>query len=314
MPINATAKIHYKSSVKPEECLHAWSRGLRKLGVSHLSDSSLMFFRGSQNLVNIIFGSWKDRNIQHHQVKNKVVSSGRPFIVNETSLLGRQKVSDTFDENWFRIGVNGFLADTGLFNNKNSPVDRWEKISAAINIKLLPWSVSGDYILLALQLPGDASLRGRDISEWALQACRKIRQKSDFPIVIRKPQLDREFDKSKINACLDLPNVTLQNGTRENLFETIDKSLFTYTYTSGLGIDSILRGKPVVVDNTGSFVYPIRTCLEEALSYNFTIPDRTQLLSDLAYAQWSLDEIAQGFPWLHLLPVIESLLSKKLNS
>ena len=65
-------------------------------------------------------------------------------------------------------------------------------------------------------------------------------------------------------------------------------------------IDSILSGIQVVVYNKGSFVYNLRTDLEQAVHNNFNLPDRNQLLYNLAYCQWNLDEIKLGLPQKHL--------------
>jgi len=69
--------------------------------------------------VAVIFGSWKDRPSTWHKCKNKIVSSGKPFVVIETPLIGRGPVTDILQDSWYRIGVNGFLADTGRFYRQN---------------------------------------------------------------------------------------------------------------------------------------------------------------------------------------------------
>lgn len=253
--------------------------------------------------VNVFFGSWKDRTDRHHVVKRSVVESGKPFIVIETPLLGRGPVTDILQDQWYRIGLNGFLADTGNFNNKNRPSDRWEMIQKELNIEVKPWRTNGEYIVVALQLPGDASLRGRNISEWAYETIAKIRELSSRRIILRTPQLDRDFDMDYIKRAIDLGNVEIQRGTKENLNPTIDGALFTVSYSSGFGIESVLRGIPAVVCDSGSFAVPMSTPLEEVFTHPRT-PDRQQWLNDLSYAQWSLKEIGNGTAWKHLREIL----------
>ena len=172
------------------------------------------------------------------------------------------------------------------------------------NIEYLPVNFEGQYILVCLQLPGDTSLQGANISQWLFDICSEIRKKSSLPILIRTPQLERDFDQILVNQTLLLKNISFQKGTRENLFETLDKALFVCTYSSGIGIDALIRGKPVVVSSKASFVYEIRTKLDDALRFKFNLDNRLQTLSNIAYCQWCLDEIELGLPWKHFRNLI----------
>lgn len=297
---NYNPKIYYRSSPRKDEpCLLAWEDFFKKEKINYSTDRRFSIPK-LNNKISIIFGSWKDNNKPHHKLKRQIIASNQNFIVNETSLLGRKKITENFEENWFRIGINGFLADEGIFNNKNLKENRWDMIQKARSIELLPWSNSGRYILIVLQLPNDASLRGENITKWAYSICKKIRSKTNFPILIRKPQLKREFDDFFLKKILKLKNIDIQEGSRENLFETIDNSTFVCTFSSGMGIDSILRGKPVVVSSKGSFVYPVRTKLQNALNGDFFTPDRHTILNQISFCQWNIQEIREGLVWNHL--------------
>lgn len=277
-----------------------------KQGVLNSGDMPFInngYFHPCGEDVNVFFGSWKDRADKHHRVKQELVKCNKPFIVIETPLIGRGPVSNVLQDDWYRIGLNGFLADTGNFNNKAKPSDRWEKISKELNVELKPWKTRGEYIVVALQLPGDASLRGRNISEWAYDIIRRIRELSSRKIILRTPQLDRDFDTEYINRAVALGNVEVQRGTKENLNSTIDGALFTVSYSSGFGIESVIRGVPVVVCDIGSFALPMSTPLEEIFTSPRT-PDRQQWLNNLSYAQWSISEIESGEAWKHLREIL----------
>ena len=146
------------SSPRIEPCLQAWSKGLDYLGCSNVATISHIYKNFSQKL-NVFFGSWKHYNTYSHRLKRIIVSQEIPFICIETSLLGRQKVGETFSENWFRIGINGFLADTGFFNNFNKPSDRWNMIKDMRNIHLEDWNPGNEYILLSITITRNASLQ-----------------------------------------------------------------------------------------------------------------------------------------------------------
>ena len=252
--------------------------------------------------VAVIFGSWKDRDTLWHNCKRKIVNSGKPFVCIETPLIGRGPVSDILEDQWYRIGVNGFLADSGRFfdPNKNYPSNRWKKISKELNVELKPWKNEGSYIVVALQLPGDASLRGVNITNWAADTVEELRKYTSRHIIVRTPQLDREFDKENILRIRSIDGVSLQQGTRENLFHTLDNAYATVSYSSGFGIDSVIRGTPAVAINPGSFAYSLGNNKLSQIEKLSRSENREQWLYNLSYAQWSRKEIRDGQAWDHI--------------
>lgn len=251
--------------------------------------------------VAVIFGSWKDRNNPWHVVKNNVVKNAKNFIVFETPLIGRGKVEDIMQDDWYRVGLNGFLANTGKFNNHNKPSDRWEKIQKELGVSLKPWKRSGDYIVLALQIPGDASLQGTDISFWARRRLLSIRCQTEMPIILRTPQLKRPYDLKSITK--GVRDVTVQEGTKENLVPTLDDAYCTVTYTSGMGVDSVMNGTPTIAYNPGNFAYDISTRFIDSIN-SIAYPDREQWINNLSYCQWNISEIQEGLPWEHLKEIL----------
>lgn len=251
--------------------------------------------------VAVIFGSWKDRNNPWHVVKNSVVKNAKNFIVFETPLIGRGKVEDIMQDDWYRVGLNGFLANTGKFNNHNKPSDRWEKIQKELGVSLKPWKRSGDYIVLALQIPGDASLQGTDISFWARRRLLSIRCQTEMPIILRTPQLKRPYDLKSITK--GVRDVTVQEGTKENLVPTLDDAYCTVTYTSGMGVDSVMNGTPTIAYNPGNFAYDISTRFIDSIN-SIAYPDREQWINNLSYCQWNISEIQEGLPWEHLKEIL----------
>ena len=250
--------------------------------------------------VAVIFGSWKDRDMPHHKVKNDIVKNAKNFIVVETPLIGRGPVSDVMGDNWYRVGLNGFLADTGNFNNKHKGMKRWDIVRKNLNVELSAYNdYPGKYIIVALQLPGDASLRGASIEKWCRDTCINIRKVTDMPIVIRTPQLPREYDKKLIKEALSVPDVTLEKGTKENMLPMLKDAHCAVTYSSGFAIDALVNGCPVIATDPGSFAYEICDNDVEAV-VNPSRPNRDQLMFNLSYAQWHISEIENGLPWRHL--------------
>lgn len=293
--------IFTKSANHPrfEKMLHKFAEGVKASG------DKVEIYTGDKYEkcdTAVIFGSWKDRPDAHHVVKNSVVKKAKNFIVCETPLIGRGPVANVMQDDWYRIGVNGFLADDGNFNNRNRPGDRWEKISDALKVDVQPYH-SGSYIVVVLQVPGDASLRGQSIEKWAVDTCDWIRLYTDMPIVVRTPQVPKAFDMDLLGELEEIDGVQLQPGSKENLIPTLDGAWCTVTYSSGMGIDSLINGCPTIAMNQASFAYEISSnAIGEILDPE--CPDREQWLYDLSYAQWHVDEIKEGLPWRHLKEVL----------
>ena len=183
--------------------------------------------------VAVIFGSWKDRDMTHHNVKRNIISKAKKFIVLETPIIGRGPVKNVMDDDWYRIGIGGFLADTGTFHNgRNHTSERWNKLRKWFDIKLPTYNYRNKQdIVVALQLPQDASLRGASIEKWCRNTCLAIRSQTDKPIVIRLPQLERNWDVEPLEVAKNLPNVSFQMGTKDNLIPTLRSARCTVTYT-----------------------------------------------------------------------------------
>lgn len=255
--------------------------------------------------VAVIFGSWKDRNIRHHNVKRNIIRKAKNFVVLETPLIGRGPVKEIMDDNWYRAGIGGFLADTGTFHDgRNFGPNRWETIKIFFGLDVADYhqNKSGP-IVVALQLPGDASLRGASIERWCLETCTDIRARTSDPILIRLPQLPREWDVNSLKAAESLPKVSFQMGTFENLIPTLRGAKCSVTYTSGLAIDSLIHGCPAIATNPGSFAYDLVPNDFESLEEPIC-PSREQWLNNLSHCQWHVSEIEKGLPWKQLKPLL----------
>lgn len=307
--------IFLKSSESHALILESWYEFFINKTKKNVLLSYSPYYRNYGQNLNIIFGSCKPNLYSiSHQLKKKIIESNLNYVINESSLLGRGKVyEDDSKVLWQRIGLNGFLANENAF----LPLEfcnpkRLDEVLSQKNLIIKPWKPGGEHILIALQIPGDAALLGQDILYWAINIIKKIRRISDKKIVLRKPQLKRIYKKEFLDKILTFGNIEIQNGTFDNLKPTLINSFFTCTYTSGLGIDSVINGIPVVVDHPGSFVYELRTDLVEALNGNYHLPDRTNVFIKLASAEHSLKEVKEGKTFENIQKIINLKKKDKL--
>ena len=287
------------------DVLKSFAKGVEKSGDTPFISTGMY----EECDVAVIFGSWKDRKDRHHVVKNDIIKKAKKFIVLETPIIGRGPVTDIMQDDWYRIGINGFLADTGNFNNKNCDDKRWQKIKKELDVNFLPWRGTSSHITskciqIILQLPGDASLNGIDISDWALNCVKEIRKiETNRHIKIRKSQIPREYSEELINIKEKYGNLEIYDGTKDNIINELSDTWASVTYSSGFAVDSILYGVPSITMSPSSFGYSISSNSINDLS-NLKMQNRNQWINNLSYCQWSHEEIEDGLPWNHLKEVL----------
>lgn len=215
--------------------------------------------------VAVFWSQWHQRIIDHQKAK------GRDFIAMERGFVKDRMV-------WSSVGWNG-INGRADFNNENSPPIRW--IEHFKDCKQ-PWG-SGKYGLILGQLPNDSQTRHVNLYDFYSACANKIRNLDVEP----------RFRPHPRNPA-DHPGVKTAEGT---LAEALRGALFAVTFNSNSAVDAVLAGVPTVTYDPGATAWPVTNHdLDE-------IPQpqsRDQWCYDLAYAQWTVEEIANGDAWEQL--------------
>ena len=265
--------------------------------------------------VAVFFGSWKAREKNHHITRSSVANSSRCFICIETPLLNR--VTDAPNTQW-RMGVNGFLCQGATWPEYDENFGQQRLNTLGIGDWQGWRNDPNGHILLALQLPGDASLRGVDINDWALNAIRDIRKFSQRPIVVRNHPLSsgRAMSDHETLARQVLMNniagIKFSDGAMIPWKDDLRGAYCTVTYTSGLAIDSVLSGIPTMACDNGNFAWPFSSHYFEEIE-NLKLADANTVntwLRHLAMCQYSVEEMQSGVAWSRLLGPINTLIEK----
>ena len=295
------------------------SKTLKRLSREHDIDVDFEYHQRVQVAdLSIMYGGWRNKG-DVHKFRTDIVNKSSVFICNETPIVGRSTSSK--GHFWNRVGINGFLNGEGIFyDEQNINPDRWKLMKEVFKIKRKAWRPSGDHIVLALQLPGDSSMKTQDLSDWAIDAVNDIRKYTDRKIVVRLHPLlsDDGFMESlpfiKKVIFNEWQNVTL--GEHKTPFEKdLENAHCVVAYSSGLSIDSIINGVPVIAVDRHNFAYEVSSHLISDIENPKMMPDNVidDWLNNLSNSQWNRDEITQGKAWKSLLPVIESEISKVLE-
>lgn len=260
----------------------------------------------------IMFGSWKPRDHLHHTLRTSIVKSGTPFVCLETPLLGRKVFKPNKHQ---RVGVNGFLnRDAHFIEDKNYPKDRLEDL----DIQYKGWHLNaGNKIIIAMQLAGDASLRHNDISQWCMDTVKTLREHTDRPIEIRThPGMSNKGwgnyeELFKHFLFNDIKNINFVNGRDTPWEDHLKNAYCVVAYTSGLSIDAIVNGIPVIACDEGNFAWNIgERKLKNIEKLNIAREeDVQQWLQNLAYCQWTPEEMESGKCYDHLKPIIDKVIA-----
>jgi hypothetical protein len=187
--------------------------------------------------------------------------------------------------NHYALGWNG-LNGRADFKNKSSPPSRAKKLG----VELKPWR-DGEYILLAGQVPWDASVDFTNHREWLEEAANNIRAITGREIVFRP------------HPKGDLPSMAGCRYSKGPLYQDLMNAHCVVTFNSNTGVDAALDGVPVFAFDIGAMTYPIANKNWLRLE-NPEKPDRTQWLNNLAYCQWTPEEMRSGEAWEHIFPKI----------
>jgi hypothetical protein len=211
----------------------------------------------------------RGRVIQEHK------KNGGDCLILETGYINR----GDGPTNHYALGWNG-LNGRADFKNKNSPSDR------SLGVALKPWR-DGDYVLLAGQVPWDASVDFTNHREWLEEAANNIRAVSGREIVFRP------------HPKGDLPSIDGCRYSKGPLGQDLLNAHCVVTFNSNTGVDAVIDGVPVFAFDVGAMTYPIANKNWLKLE-NPEKPDRRQWLNDLSYCQWTPDEMRSGEAWAHI--------------
>ncbi len=160
---------------------------------------------------------------------------------------------------------------------------------------LKPWRTIGErgYVLICGQVPGDASVKNVNLAEWAQTVVDIAWDDLLFrphPVLIERKATIRRPKGVKIS-------------TAETLEEDLAGAKLCVTYNSNSGVEAVLAGVPTVAFDEGSMAWPM--ACHGAL--NALRPNRDEWAHNLAFSQWTLDEIANGTAWYFVKDVQEPL-------
>lgn len=207
--------------------------------------------------------------------------TGRRAFYIDLGYWGRRKLS-RWDGN-HKIALNS-RHPTAYFQNRPKPPDRFEQFGIAIR----PWRSSGRHIVVIGMSAKAAAAEGFRPHQWESETIAALRQLTDRPIIYRP----------KPNWAEARPIPGSEFGRGPPLEYHLVNCHAVVAHHSNAAIDALLAGVPCICPDGAASVLSGHA-LEEI--ENPPMPDgREQFAYDLAYTQWSVDEMQHGTVYRYL--------------
>ncbi len=258
--------------------LEAIRQGLEKLGRAH-------FITGMEYQecdIAIVFGVWK-KAVRASWARGAIIDThkglGKNVIIVEKGFVKRDE--------YFHMGWNG-LNGRADFCNAVMPAARWEKL----NVRLASFrKLSANRpIILCGQVPWDASVQHSDHNDWLQNTVALLRTHTERKIIFREhPALAGKFE-------IKLPGTERSEDTFEN---DLGRAHAVVTYNSNSAVEAVIAGVPAFVADRGTMAAEVANWELSDIETPLILP-RQQWAYNLGYAQWTLDEMREGFPIHHL--------------
>lgn len=181
-------------------------------------------------------------------------------------------------DSYYRLAVNGWSPER--YVRAGLPADRFDRLGLAVK----SWR-SGGQIVVAGSTAKAAREHGLTYQEWERQAIRRLHELG-LEVIYRPKPND--------------PCATVLEGLapdRRPISETLATSGGWVTHHSNSAVDALLAGVPVhcQAGAAAAFSVPLESMVDPP-----RLDSREQFLADVAWLQWTLDEMRSGECWAHL--------------
>ena len=182
-------------------------------------------------------------------------------------------------DRYYRLAVGGWSAER--YVRAGLPADRFD----ALGLQVKPWREQGSEIIVAGSTAKAAAEDGFGYMEWERRAIAQLRG-CGRPVVYRPKPNDR----------LAQPIAGAGYDTRP-INEALANAWAWVTHHSNSAVDALLAGVPVhcEIGAAAAMSVPLDRIARATL-----VDGREQFLADVAWLQWTLDEMRSGEAWAHL--------------
>lgn len=194
----------------------------------------------------------------------------------------------------WKVGLNG-TTGVGYFGPNNQDSFRVKKLG----LTLQPWSTQGNYILICTQRADSEQWANQPMLEkWLDIIIKELHVHTPRPIILRPHP---RFRVNQRWPRVEIWNPTKLSGTYDcyDIDVAFKNAWAVVNWNSGPGVAAVMQGIPAFV-GASSLAAPVANLALKNIE-NPKRPDRQQWLNDLAYTEWTVEEIARGLPLARLV-------------
>jgi hypothetical protein len=191
-------------------------------------------------------------------------------------ILERGYLGDRFT--WSSLGWNGLNG----YAEHPPCLDAGERFTKHFGHLLKPWKTNNDgYVLLMGQVPSDAALLHVNFVDMMTAVAVQLRELGH----------DVRFRPHPSASGIQIQGASWLGG---NLDEALAGAKAVVTVNSNSSVDAVLAGIPCVTLDRGTMSWDVTS---HDLTNLVVTPDRTQWANQLAWCQWSPEELSSGAAW-----------------
>jgi hypothetical protein len=269
-------------ALNSQPVFEAFEHGLKQLGLEYRSHDV------TSDVAVIWSQVWAGRMQGNQQVWQYFRNNRRPVVVLEVGLLDRGKT--------WKVGVNG-TGNTAYWGQEQdaSRVDQ-------LGLALKPWRSTGSNIVIAAQRSDSEQWHEQpDAATWVANTIKQVQAHSNRPIILRTHPRQRVVPP--LGCTYQVPQKLANSYDDFDFDQCLQDAWAVINWNSGPGVQAAIAGVPVFV-GASSLAAPVGnqdlSQIEKPVR-----PDRANWLVDVAHTEWSVEEIATGYPIKRLLPGLQ---------
>jgi hypothetical protein len=182
----------------------------------------------------------------------------------------------------FRLAVNGWSPDSYVLAGLSA------HRLASFGVQVQPWRGGGREVLLVGASAKSMCEHGYSYLEWETAMARALVSRG-LRVAFRPKPTD-----------LDRMPIQVEGVTYDErpLLEALNAASCVVTHHSNVAIDALVHGVPAYCELGAGAAFSVQS--NEISAAPPRLEGREQFLADVAWLQWSLDEMRSGAAWAHL--------------
>jgi len=239
---------------------------------------------------------WYGRMAKNKAVWDRFTKQGKPVIVLEVGTLKRNTT--------WKVAVGGINNEAYFGHATNNDNARLTSLGIAIQ----DWGDTKDNNSIIICGQHQASHQWRNmppVSDWISNTIQEIRKHTDRLIKVRShPRYSFNFDNTTTNVVRSIPKRIDIVQDFYDFSAELSKAHCVVNWSSNPAIEAALAGVPVFT-GLDSLAHVVANHSFDTIETPLK-PDRQQWANDLAYTEWTVDEIAKGIPLIRILNKINT--------